>query len=107
MTNMAAKNLAETKLDNITLTTGNAAQGWPESAPYDVIVISGSVQHLSNNFKKDLNVGGRIFAFIGDAPAIKATLLTKISESEWKQETLYETNIPRLLETTDNTPFNF
>jgi len=96
MTELAEINLAKFNFDNITLHTGDASRGWPEHAPYDVIVITGSVPKLPIEFNKQLNVGGRIFAVEGEAPNMKAMLVTRKNKDEWHSEQLYETQLPRL-----------
>ena len=51
---------------NVSLQTGNAASGWAQHAPYDVIVLTGSVPVLPDEFRQQLTVGGRLFAVVGD-----------------------------------------
>ena len=40
--NMAKINLQVHDISNVTLEEGDAAQGWPQHGPYDVIVLTGS-----------------------------------------------------------------
>lgn len=90
----AEKNLAARRIDNVTLALGDAAQGWPGT--YDVIVLTGSVPVLPEAFKKSLNTGGRLFAIVGDAPAMQAKLITCVTPGMFESKTLFETNIPLL-----------
>ena len=90
----AEKNLAARRIDNVTLALGDAAQGWPGS--YDVIVLTGSVPVLPEAFKKSLNPGGRLFAIVGDAPAMQAKLITCVAPGVFESKTLFETNIALL-----------
>ena len=46
MTELAHSNLGGFNFNNITLETGDASLGWVEHAPYDVIVITGSMPEL-------------------------------------------------------------
>lgn len=82
---------------NTTLSTGDAAQGWSDEGPFDVIVITGSMPLMSESFKKDLNVGGRLFSILGNAPAMEATLFTRLSNSDWEVKTVFETYAPQLI----------
>ena len=97
MTRTAGEKLADHGIINVTLETGDAARGWDAHAPYDVIVITGSLPLLPNNFKQALNIGGRLLAIVGDAPAMDVVLITRVGESEWTQETLFETDLPALI----------
>jgi protein-L-isoaspartate(D-aspartate) O-methyltransferase len=107
MTAFAKENLAHYPFDNITLETGDAASGWQEYAPYDVIVVTASLPTLPRAFGKQLNIDGRIFAILGDAPAMTATLMTKTAKDQWQQAPLYETDMPRLQNIKDIEEFTF
>ena len=90
----AEKNLAARLIDNVTLESGDAAQGWPGS--FDVIVLTGSTPVLPEAFRKSLNTGGRLFAIIGDAPAMQAKLITCVAPGVFESKTLFETSIAPL-----------
>jgi protein-L-isoaspartate(D-aspartate) O-methyltransferase len=107
MTELAHSNLGGFNFNNITLETGDASLGWVEHAPYDVIVITGSMPELPKDLAKQLNIDGRIFAILGDEPAMEATLFTKKSKDEWEVESLYETVVPRLVNVKEIEPFIF
>ena len=97
MTRTAGEKLADHGIINVVLETGDAARGWDAHAPYDVIVLTGSLPLLPDNFKQALTVGGRLLAIVGDTPAMDVVLITRVGESEWTQETLFETDLPPLI----------
>ena len=97
MTRTAGDKLADHGITNVTLETGDAARGWDAHAPYDVIVITGSLPLLPVSFKQALNLGGRMVAIVGDSPVMEVVLITREGESEWAQETLFETDLPALI----------
>jgi protein-L-isoaspartate(D-aspartate) O-methyltransferase len=82
---------------NVTLEVGDAARGWNKSAPYDVIVFTGSVPLLPDVFKRSLKPGGRLFAIVGDPPVMSAKLITCVSPSAYNSVDLFETCIPALI----------
>ena len=92
----AQQKLAENNIQNITMETGDAAGGWNTSHAYDVIAIMGSLPVLPESFQLSLNKGGRLFAFVGDAPAMEAVLITRVGDNEWSHEVLFETDVPEL-----------
>ena len=53
-TRSAAARLAAHGVGNVTLEIGDAARGWDKHAPYDVIVLTGSVPVLPEAFQKSL-----------------------------------------------------
>lgn len=95
-TNQAADCLAAHAIMNVSLHTGDAAQGWANSGQVDVIAITGSLPILPDTFQQTLNPGGRLFAIVGDAPAMEAVLITRLSDKEFHRETLFETDLPVL-----------
>ncbi len=90
----AAKNLEAHQFNNVTVELGDGAHGW--QGAYDVIVLSGSVPVLPDAFRSALKPGGRLFAVLGDAPAMQAKLLTRDSSGAFVNATLFETNLAPL-----------
>jgi protein-L-isoaspartate(D-aspartate) O-methyltransferase len=91
----AARNLAAHHVDNVTLQVGDAAQHWGE-AEYDVIVLTGSVPMLPEAYKNQLKAGGRLFAIVGDAPAMQARLITRVGADKFGNSILFETAVAPL-----------
>ncbi len=92
----AAVRLAAHGIANVTLATGDAACGWSKHAPYDVIVLTGSVPVLSDEFRRSLNPGGRLLAVVGEAPVMQARLMTSAAGGACNTVILFETCIPAL-----------
>lgn len=92
---LAKKNLHAYHRENITLAVGDAAQGWG-SASYDVIVLTGSTPVLPEVFKNSLNVGGRLFAIVGDAPVMEAKLITRVAPDVFETVNIMETSVAPL-----------
>lgn len=90
----AEKNLAAQRIANVALALGDGARGWP--GLYDVIVLTGSVPILPQAFQKSLRLGGRLFAIVGDAPAMQAKLITCVAPDKFDSVTLFETSIAPL-----------
>jgi protein-L-isoaspartate(D-aspartate) O-methyltransferase len=91
----AARTLAAHHFDNVTLEVGEASQGWGKEK-YDAIVLTGSVPLPPQSFYEMLNPGGRLFAIVGDAPAMKGTLVTCIAPGVFETTVLFETNVAPL-----------
>lgn len=89
-------NLERHGVDNVTLETGDAARGWPRHAPYDAIVLTGSTPVLPRAFLEQLAPGGRLFAVVGEAPAMRARLVTCSAPGAWRSSDLFETVIAPL-----------
>ena len=87
----AGKRLAEHGVENINIKVGDAANGWSNNQPYDVIAITGSLPSLPESYKQDLQIGGRLFAIIGEGHSMSAKLITRLNANEWKEEVIYDT----------------
>lgn len=93
----ARQKLQQHGVYNVTLETGDAAQGWQAHAPYDVIVLTGSVPLLAEAFRQQLKPGGRLFAVVGEAPVMEATLVSSPAPHVYRTEKLFELCVPTLM----------
>ena len=101
----AEKNLAAHHLDNVRAEVWDGARGW--TGTYDVIVLTGSVPILPEEIKQSLRPGGRLFAVVGDAPAMQAMLVSCGQHGVCTDETLFETNIAPLQNAVQPNRFKF
>ena len=92
----AAQKLAAHDFNNVTCEVGDAARGWQKHAPYDVIVVTGSLPVLPDEFVAQLKPGGRLLAFIGLAPAMQARLTRLIEPGVVDSEVIFETDVRAL-----------
>jgi protein-L-isoaspartate(D-aspartate) O-methyltransferase len=92
----AARKLAGHGIGNAQLIIGDAAQGWPALAPYDAILLTGSVPLLPKSFQRQLAVGGRLLAVVGEEPVMTATLVNRAAAGAFNSVGLFETSIPPL-----------
>lgn len=93
---LAEQNLAKAGVANVTVELGNGAEGWEQGAPFDVIVISGSLPVLPEAFLKQVKVGGRIVAIVGEAPVMSCNIVTRVSEAAYDTVKVFETNVKPL-----------
>jgi protein-L-isoaspartate(D-aspartate) O-methyltransferase len=74
---LAATSLTSMNIDNVAVVTAVLGDGWPRAAPYDAIVIEGSVAMLPTAVMDQLYVGGRLAAVIGSGLSAFTTIYTK------------------------------
>lgn len=103
---LAEKTLAGHNCGNIKLEVGDAANSWG-AEKYDVIVLTGSVPLSPNAYCQQLNPGGRVFAIVGDAPAMQAQVFTRLANDVFECKTLFETNVTTLQNATQPQRFVF
>lgn len=92
----ARQNLLAYGLDNIEFEQGDALQ-LERDQTYDVIAVTASLATVPENLKQALKIGGRMFVIVGNSPAMQALLISRAGESEWNTQSLFETDMPRLV----------
>jgi len=99
LADMARASLQRAGLVNVAVrqvAAADAARGLPAEAPFDVIVLSGSVAEVPRALLEQLKTGGRLVAIVGDEPVMRARLFTRTGEAAWSQVDLFDTLAPRL-----------
>lgn len=93
---MAEKNLSQAGLTNARVIHADGCQGWIARAPYDAIVLSGSVAQVPQALLDQLKPGGRLIAIVGQLPIMRARLYTRSPTGACAHEDLFDTVAPRL-----------
>ncbi len=93
----ATDTLRKQGVDNVIVSLGNGAQGWPSQAPYDAIMVSGAVPEVPSCLLDQLKVGGRMIAFVGTAPLMEVQRITRTAPAAFQVEVLFETLVPELI----------
>jgi protein-L-isoaspartate(D-aspartate) O-methyltransferase len=107
---LARQNLARAGLTQVRVVDCSAAEGargLPAEAPFDVIVLSGSVAEVPAALLQQLKLGGRLVAIVGFEPVMRARLFTRNGEAAWSQTDLFDTVAPRLDGFAEPTRFSF
>jgi protein-L-isoaspartate(D-aspartate) O-methyltransferase len=101
------RNLEHHGTTNVTLEVGDAARGWPGHAPYQVIVLTGSTPVLPRAFYEQLDVGGRLFAVVGELPVMTARLVSCTGPGAFHTVDLFETVVAPLVNAEHPPRFRF
>jgi len=86
---------------------GDGSKRLPTAGPFDVILLSGSVAAVPPSLLNELKVGGRLAAIVGQEPVMRATLVTRVGEAEFRSVELFDTVAPRLLGFDEPSRFHF
>jgi protein-L-isoaspartate(D-aspartate) O-methyltransferase len=93
----AARRLEGLGIKNAELRAEDAMSAEFGAQGFDVIALTGSLPTYTDRFERLLNPGGRLFAVIGSAPAMEATLITRVDGDVMQREGLFETVVAPLL----------
>jgi protein-L-isoaspartate(D-aspartate) O-methyltransferase len=70
----AAETLAASGARNVAVAAGKLPGGWPQRAPYDVILLQGASEIAPDSLLGQLKEGGRLLGVIRSGPIGKATI---------------------------------
>ena len=91
----ARTNVSNSGQDNVEFQQLGLAQ-IDSKATYDVIAVTASLPKVPKNLKLALAPGGRMFIVVGQSPVMEALLVSRIGDTEWTTQSLFETDLPRL-----------
>jgi protein-L-isoaspartate(D-aspartate) O-methyltransferase len=106
----ARENLRRAGVINTTVhdcTASSGAAGYAAEAPFDAIVLAGSVAEVPRALLEQLKPQGRLAAIVGEEPIMRAMLYTRTGEASWTERALFDTVAPRLQGFVEPTRFRF
>jgi len=93
---LAARNLRSSGRTTISVETMDAMK-LEETDRYDVIAVTGSLPIYDARFERALKPGGRLFIVTGTAPVMEALLVRRQAGGGYGRRSLFETDIPPLV----------
>lgn len=102
----ARRNQQAAAINNVVVEEGDGMQ-LDSSATYNVIAVTGALPIYDARFEHALKVGGRLLVITGVAPAMEAVKVTRLSDHQWQRESLFETELPALINAMTPTSFVF
>lgn len=92
----ARTRLARADLDDVVVIEEDALRAWSPGETFDAVAVTGSARTVPDRFLAWVRPGGRLFAVRGDSPVMEAVLLRR-DRGGWSEESLFETDLPRLV----------
>lgn len=87
---LASENLKQGGAGNVSVELGNGLE-IAQSKRFDVIMLTGSVPFVPESLLAQLNPGGRLVAIVGELPMMVARVVTRIDETQFSSESLFDT----------------
>jgi protein-L-isoaspartate(D-aspartate) O-methyltransferase len=88
--------LSELGIDNAVTIKTPLKDGYPQQAPYDVIVFSGAVEEIPENILSQLAVGGRLVAVVARHGTAPSACLARNCAGTIAFVTLFDASVPCL-----------
>lgn len=104
---MARVNLQKAEIHNAEVRVTDGAGGAPAEAPFDAILLGGSVCEVPPVLLEQLKVGGRLIAIVGNEPSMHAKLILRVSQTYYKTTEIWDGNAPRLQNFPEPSTFKF
>ena len=104
---LARANLQKAGITNAEVREADGAGGLPGEAPFDAIVLSGSVAEVPAALLSQLKIGGRLATITGSEPVMRATFITRTGETSYTTTQPWDTNAPRLAHFPEPSRFTF
>ena len=95
------------KLSNIEFLTGDIFDQLDSLELFDVIAVTASSPVYFPEFANHLRPNGRLFIIVGERPVMSATLMTRVTENEYHEQVIFETEIPALIGVSKEKAFSF
>lgn len=92
----ASKRLQNAGIGNVSFVTGEAVEGWQPDELFDALVVTGAVSSIPARWLNWLKTDARALVVRGQSPVQHATLLTHEGAGRYREETLFETDLPYL-----------
>ena len=87
LTAEAAERLKRLGYRNVTVRTGDGYRGWPEKAPFDLIIVAAAPDHVPQPLIDQLAPGGRLVIPVGDARQ-ELLLIEKVRDGAVRRESV-------------------
>jgi protein-L-isoaspartate(D-aspartate) O-methyltransferase len=103
---LAARNLTAIGMGDVEIVNADALNA-DSGERYQLIAMTASLPLYDLRFERQLEIGGRLFVVVGEAPVMEARLVRRISETAWATDSLFETVIDPLVNAPRPPRFSF
>ena len=93
---VAERRLQRAGIANTRVLAADALSGYAPNRSFDVIAVTGAVHREPELLRSWLAIGGRMFIVRGESPAMDALQVTRLGASEFREDSLFETDLPYL-----------
>jgi protein-L-isoaspartate(D-aspartate) O-methyltransferase len=92
----ARARIAAAGAHNVRIEHADALKQFDTGERFDAVVVTGAIYSLPDRLRKWVAPKGRLFAIVGESPAMQATLFTRADDTHWREDSLFETDLAYL-----------
>ena len=96
LASQARRNLQQAGVTHAEVRVADGSEGLAAEAPFDAIVLGGSVSQVPQTLLDQLKVGGRLIAIVGTDLPMTAMRYTRRSATDWDSQPLWDAQAPAL-----------
>lgn len=93
----AEKKIKQLGLNKVSFEIADVFNNWQAAEQFDAIVVTGSCADSGDNFVPYLKQGGCLIVVEGESPVMEAVLYRSTGPEQFSRESLFETEIPPLI----------
>jgi protein-L-isoaspartate(D-aspartate) O-methyltransferase len=87
--------LAANGAGDAVVVSGPLIEGWPQTAPYDLILLNGASEIAPDTLGRQLKPNGRLVCMFGHSPAVKGTIF-RLAEGHLVGRAIFDAGAPLL-----------
>jgi protein-L-isoaspartate(D-aspartate) O-methyltransferase len=87
--------LAANGAGDVVVVSGPLIEGWPQAAPYDLILLNGASEIAPDALGRQLKPNGRLVCMFGHSPAVKGTIF-RLAEGHLVGRAIFDAGAPLL-----------
>lgn len=103
----ASRRFERLSVEHIEARHADALGDFDPGEAFDAIAVTGSAAEVPERFRQWLKPGGRLFAVRGFSPVMEAISMTRSNDDHWQVDSLFDTDLPRLIGAEDRPQFEF
>ena len=107
LADLARAALDAQRVEGLDLKVGDAFKAGFGDGQFDVVVVTASLASIPDPIVRWLRPGGRLFIVRGQSPAMEALIVTRTASGRLSEDSLFETDLPRLIGAEDPPTFKF
>lgn len=103
----AGARLGRQGFEGVSVHTGDALGDFTPDGQFDAVVVTASAAEVPTRFYDWVRPHGRLVAVRGMSPAMEAVCQVHTDGDRWRTDSLFETDLPRLIGAEDRPNFDF